>query len=273
MFARCALFANVLLWALVPAPAAASDAAPPVPDRYVTDTAGVLSASTAQQLDSELKAYETSTGHQVIVWIGQSTGGVPLEDWTAQTAHEWRIGRKKLDDGAVLFLFMRDRKVRIEVGYGLESHLTDAGSKRIIDRSIVPKLRSGDVNGAVSDGVHAMLTAIGSPAGGETPSNAGPGGFAIVAVILLMLIGYGIPFAIVVIAVIIIVRLVRKGGKTGSSEPGAATAGAVVAASAASTNAYISSSSNDDFSSSSSSSSDFSSGGGDFGGGGASGSW
>ena len=103
------------------------------------------------------------------MWIGQSTGDVPLETWTGQTADRWKIGRHGHDDGAVLFLFMQDHKVRIEVGYGLESALPDADAHRIIADDIVPRMKAGDTDGAVSSGVAAMLTTIAPSYKGVTP--------------------------------------------------------------------------------------------------------
>lgn len=150
--------ALVLAW---PIAAGAEDfKIPPTPDHYVTDNAGALSEATRSSLENELQAYEQATGHQVIVWIAQSTGDVPLETFTTETADRWKIGRHGKDDGAVLFVFMKDRKVRIEVGYGLEGSLTDADSYRIIQGAILPKMRSGDVDSAVSAGVAGMLTTI-----------------------------------------------------------------------------------------------------------------
>ncbi len=142
---------------------------PPTPDHYVTDNAGALSSSARASIENELRAYETATGHQVIVWIGQSTGDTPLETYTGQVADHWKIGRHGKDDGAVLFLFMQDRKVRIEVGYGLESSLTDADSYRIINDVVRPRMRAGDVDGAVASGVAAMLTTITPSYAGVTP--------------------------------------------------------------------------------------------------------
>src|SRR5438552_1802979 len=133
---------------------------PPRPTEYVTDNAGALSASTVQSLDAELKHYEDVTGHRVVVWIGQTTGDVPLEDWTIKAAETWKVGRKGKDDGAILFLFMQDHKIRIEVGYALEGALTDADSSRIINETIRPKMRASDVDGAVQDGVDRMLLTI-----------------------------------------------------------------------------------------------------------------
>jgi uncharacterized protein len=139
---------------------AAAVAVPPRPSDYVTDNAHVLSAAASRQIRDELQVYEQLTKHHVIVWIGQSTGDTPLEDWTVRAAEQWKVGRKGIDDGAILFLFMRDHKVRIEVGYGLESALTDAAAGLIIRHTIVPKLRSGDTDGAVAAGVDRILLTI-----------------------------------------------------------------------------------------------------------------
>lgn len=152
---------------------AAAVSVPPRPADYVTDNAGALRTSTAQSLDSELRTYEQTTGHHVIVWIGQSTGDTPLEDWTIRAAEQWKVGRKGADDGAILFLFMRDHKVRIEVGYGLESALTDASASMIVRDTIVPKLRAGDVDGAVQNGVDRMLLTI-TPSFADKLGHAAP---------------------------------------------------------------------------------------------------
>ena len=149
----------IAFWLALPA-MAADFKVPPTPDRYVTDNANALSSDASSSIENELKAYEHATGHQVIVWIGDTTGDVPLETWTTDTAHQWRIGRRGKDDGAILFLFMKDHHIRIEVGYGLESSLTDADSSRIINDIIRPKMRAGDTDGAVSAGVAAMLKTI-----------------------------------------------------------------------------------------------------------------
>jgi len=133
---------------------------PPAPTQHVTDTVDALSAPTRAAIEGDLRGFETQTGHQVIVWIGDTTGGVPLETWTSDTAERWKIGRKGKDDGAILFVFMRDHAVRIEVGYGLESKLTDAQSAQIIRDDILPAMRHGDVDGAVRGGVDHMLVVI-----------------------------------------------------------------------------------------------------------------
>ena len=96
----------------------------------------------------------------MIVWIGDTTGDVPLETLTVDAANAWKVGRKGKDDGAILFIFCKDHKARIEVGYGLESALTDADAHRIITDDIIPHMKANDPDGAVSSGVSAMLTTI-----------------------------------------------------------------------------------------------------------------
>ena len=134
--------------------------APPRPTTEVVDVDGVMSVDARTALENELEAFEAKTGHHVVVYIAQTTGDVPLEMWTAQTASAWKVGQKGKDDGAILFVFMRDHKVRIEVGYGLEGMLTDANSKQIIDTVIVPRMKNGATDAAISEGAAAMLVVI-----------------------------------------------------------------------------------------------------------------
>jgi uncharacterized protein len=154
--------------ALSAASLAAEPALPPAPRRWVTDTAGFLSEDARRSLDQRLEAYEHQTGHQVLVWIGRSTGEIPLEDFTVRAFKEWKPGRKGLDDGLVLFLLADDRKIRFEVGYGLEDRIPDLVASRIIREVIAPRIQAGDRDGAVKAGVQAALAAIeGRPVPGE----------------------------------------------------------------------------------------------------------
>lgn len=143
---------------------------PPAPTRWVTDNVGFMSTDAQTSLDNKLAAYQRSTGHQVIVWIGDSTGDDSLEDWTIHALEKWRVGRKNLDDGVILFIFASDRKMRIEVGYGLEASLPDAVASEIIRNDITPRLRAGDNDGAVTAGVDGILSAIGG--NGANPEQA-----------------------------------------------------------------------------------------------------
>jgi uncharacterized protein len=160
----------VLLAAMISLIRAAPNGTIPIPASpatWVTDNAGLLTSATRDSLDQQLAGYDRSTGHQVIVWIGTTTGDAPLEDWTIRAFTAWKVGRKGLDDGLALFIFTSDRKVRIEVGYGLEGTVTDAVASRIEREVIVPRLRAGDGDGAVTGGVQALLAAIGGAHGAQ----------------------------------------------------------------------------------------------------------
>jgi uncharacterized protein len=133
---------------------------PPAPTRWVTDNAGFLSPERRALLDQRLEAYEQRTGHQIIVWIGNTISGAPLDDWAVHTFEAWKVGRKKFDDGLVMFILAADRKIDIEVGYGLEGEVPDAIANRVIQEVMAPRLRAGDRDGAVQAGVEAILAAI-----------------------------------------------------------------------------------------------------------------
>ncbi|HEY0382045.1 MAG TPA: TPM domain-containing protein [Candidatus Elarobacter sp.] len=133
---------------------------PPSPTHWATDTTGFLTPETVDALDARLRAYESSSKHQVLVYVAPTTGATPTEDWTVRAFARWKVGRKGLDDGVVLFVFPADRKVRIEVGYGLEQAVPDATAARII-RDITPKLKAGQPDAAVTAGVDEILRAVG----------------------------------------------------------------------------------------------------------------
>lgn len=163
-------------------PLAAAPAAqvpiPPAPTRWATDTAGFLSPQALQAADRKLEDYERASGAQMLVWIGQTTGDTPLEDWTADAFRRWKVGRKGLDNGLVLFVFASDRKVRIEVGYGLEGNVPDIIASRILNDEVLPRIRAGDRDGAILGGVNALIAAAsGTPyatASPGTPAESGP---------------------------------------------------------------------------------------------------
>jgi uncharacterized protein len=136
---------------------------PPPPTRWVTDEVGFVSPAAQQRLDARLQGYERTSGHQILVWIGRTTQPAPTEDWTVRAFQAWRVGRKGIDDGLVLFIFTEDHKIRIEVGYGLEPVVTDAQASRVIREVIAPRIRAGDPDGAVQAGVEALTQLIGGP--------------------------------------------------------------------------------------------------------------
>lgn len=160
---------------LVPPPAAAQSGPriPPAPSRWATDEAGFLSRQAVAALDARLEAYERRTGHQLLVWIGRSLGeGASIEDWAVRTFEAWKVGRKGIDDGLVLFILAEDRRVRIEVGYGLEGQVPDIYAFRVIDNILLPGFREGRPDAAVDAAVTALMGYIGGDtgaAGGDEP--------------------------------------------------------------------------------------------------------
>ena len=140
-------------------PALADVAVPPLSGRVVDQT-GTLTAGDMAALTARLKELETRKGSQLAVLIVPTTAPESIEQYSIRVAEAWKIGRKKIDDGALLVIAKNDHKVRIEVGYGLEGALTDVTARRIIDESMVPKFRSGAFAGGISLGVEWIIAVI-----------------------------------------------------------------------------------------------------------------
>src|SRR5436309_401491 len=136
---------------------AAETPIPAAPTRWVTDTANFMSPAAASSLDLRLESYERSSGHQLIVYIAPTTGDAPIDDWAVRAFEKWKVGRKGIDDGLVLFIMAADRKLRFEVGYGLKDEVPDATAGRIINQFIVPRIQAGDRDGAVSAGIEQLI--------------------------------------------------------------------------------------------------------------------
>ncbi|HEY7111904.1 MAG TPA: TPM domain-containing protein [Thermoanaerobaculia bacterium] len=152
---------------------------PSKPARYVTDRAGVLGPGEPERLNEELAQFERDTSNQILVWIDKRIPeGFTLEDFTVRAAQKWGAGQKKTDNGAILFVFTEDRKVRVEVGYGLEGAIPDVIAHRIIDGQILPRFRQGDFAGGVRAGAEALMAAAkGEYKGtGRTNAERGPRG-------------------------------------------------------------------------------------------------
>jgi uncharacterized protein len=154
--ARASLLALLVCWAFA---AAADVAVPPLVGRVVDQTA-TLSSGDVASLQQTLKDFEARKGSQIAVLIVPTTAPETIEQYSLRVAEAWKIGRKKIDDGAIVVVAKDDRKLRIEVGYGLEGALTDVTSKRIIDEVITPKFRSGDFAGGISAGVDRIIRVI-----------------------------------------------------------------------------------------------------------------
>ena len=138
----------------------AAEVVPPAPAKYFNDYAGIVSSATAGVLNAKLEDFERTTSCQVVVAVfPRMQSDSSLEDYTHRLATAWKIGQKDRNNGVGLFVFMQERRMRIEVGYGLEGALPDALAKRIIEDEIKPFFKRGDYAGGLSAGVEAILKA------------------------------------------------------------------------------------------------------------------
>lgn len=151
-----------LLVALVALPVLAAPTFPKLTGRVV-DNANILSPATEQALTQKLEALETSTGRQLVVATLPSLQGYEIEDYGYQLGRAWGIGSEKTDDGALLIVAPAEKKVRIEVGYGLEPVLTDGLSSVIIQTAILPKFRDGDMEAGIVAGTDALIQQLSLP--------------------------------------------------------------------------------------------------------------
>jgi uncharacterized protein len=139
----------------------------------VVDEAGLLSPAERERLTGQLATHERATGQQVVIVTLRSLQGYPIEDFGYRLGRAWGIGEKGKNTGALLVVAPNERAVRIEVGYGLEGMLTDALSRSIIERDILPAFRQGQFARGIADGTSAMLLALGgtaaAPARGASP--------------------------------------------------------------------------------------------------------
>jgi uncharacterized protein len=133
---------------------------PPLEGR-VNDRAGLLPAEIKGELERKLAAYEAKTGHQVAVLTIPTLGGDPVEDFSMRVVEAWKLGRAQHDDGVLILVVPQDRKMRIEVGYGLEGVLPDAAAGRITREVMAPRFKQGDYAGGIVAAVDAVLGATG----------------------------------------------------------------------------------------------------------------
>ncbi|MES1148889.1 MAG: YgcG family protein, partial [Bradyrhizobium guangdongense] len=140
--------------------AAVAQVAVPQLTGRVVDQTGTLSSGDIASLTQKLKAFEDRKGSQIAVLIVPTTQLETIEQFSIRVADAWKIGRKKVDDGAILIVAKNDRHLRIEVGYGLEGVLTDVSSRRVIDEDIAPKFRSGDFAGGIVAGVDRIIRVV-----------------------------------------------------------------------------------------------------------------
>ena len=157
--ARVCLLA-LLLTGLTSIVAAHAEVAVPPLTQRVTDLTGTLDAQQARTLESQLAAFEKTKGAQLGVLIVPTTQPETIEQYSIRVVNDWRLGRKGVDDGALLLIAKDDRALRIEVGYGLEGVLPDAVANRIIDEIIVPQFKRGDFYAGIASGLSAMMRIV-----------------------------------------------------------------------------------------------------------------
>jgi uncharacterized protein len=153
---RAAAAAGLCLAALL----ARGDVAVPPLSARVIDLTGTLSGGAVNHIESELAGLEAKKGSQIAVLIVPTTQPEEIEQYGIRVADQWKLGRKGVDDGAILIVAKDDRRVRIEVGYGLEGALPDATANRILDETIKPHFKLGDYDGGVEAGVEQMISVV-----------------------------------------------------------------------------------------------------------------
>ncbi len=155
------LLALLFLWLAIGACfSARAEIAVPRLTGHVIDQTATLSQAEVSQLEQMLRDFEAKKGSQVAVLIVPTTEPEAIEQYSIRVAEAWKLGRKKVDDGAILLIAKNDRALRIEVGYGLEGALTDLASKRIISEIITPHFKQGDFNAGITAGVQQMMRVI-----------------------------------------------------------------------------------------------------------------
>lgn len=168
-------------------------AVPPLQAR-VTDLTGTLTSQQKADLEATLRTFEASKGSQIAVLMVPTTQPEALEQYSMRVAEKWKLGRKGIDDGALLLIAKDDRKLRIEVGYGLEGIMPDVIAKRIVSDTIAPYFRQGDYYGGIRAGVDRMIRTIEGeplppPHQQKSYSFSNIGDFLFVGVILIVIIG------------------------------------------------------------------------------------
>ena len=167
---------------------------PPAPTEWFTDKAGIVDSTQASQLNDKLAAFEQRSGAQFIIYVFPSLEDEALEDFTIRCAEKWKVGNKKYDNGLILFVFVKERKVRIEVGYGLEPTITDAFSKKVILEQIAPYFQQNNYNAGLNGAADAIIARIEkteppvAPVNQRGAQSAKPGGFDVFGLLVLLFV-------------------------------------------------------------------------------------
>ena len=144
---------------------------PPLSAR-VTDLTGTLDSAQRNQLEESLRAFEARNGAQLAVLLVPTTQPETIEQYSLRVAEAWKLGQKGKDNGLLVVVAKNDRKLRIEVGYGLEGDIPDAVARRVIDETISPRFKQGDFAGGLAAGTQRLIGLVEHTAGTEQPSEA-----------------------------------------------------------------------------------------------------
>jgi len=164
-------FAAVCIWLILATGVRSEETLPPAPQRHFNDYAEVVNATDAQQLDQRLAGYERETTNQFVVAIFKKLETqASLEDYALRVANAWKVGQAGKNNGVVLFVFIQDRKMRIQVGPGLTNKLPDAFCKRVLDEKLTPAFRRGEYAQGVRAAVDAVIHATEPKAADPPPT-------------------------------------------------------------------------------------------------------
>jgi uncharacterized protein len=160
----------------------------------VNDLANMIPGDARQRIEQKLAAFEQKTGAQVAVLTIPSLEGEPIEDFSLRVVEAWKLGKKGKDNGVLFLISKQDRRMRIEVGYGLEGDLTDLETSRIMDNVVAPYFRNGDFGGGIEKGVDSILASLEgqevvAPEGGGAEEVRSPGGNAFSGLVFALVIG------------------------------------------------------------------------------------
>jgi len=260
-----AIAAIALVIGLATSPTSAQDF--PALGGRVVDAAEVMSDEQVQALSAKLEALENATLQQFVVATVADLEGYDIADYGYRLGREWALGDAERNDGLMLLVAPNERKVRIEVGYGLEGTMTDAFSQQIIDQRIIPRFKAGDLPGGIVAGADAVIAHLTLPdaqaaqlvAEAEQSARSEDRGMSFAARMALLIVVILNPFLFFILPMIVFAKLFPKRYKKWKKRRG--KGGRIYSGSSRSYGGY------------SSGGSSYSGGGGSFGGGGASGSW
>jgi uncharacterized protein len=262
------------LVAFIPLLSQAAEVIPPKPNRYFNDYAGVVSKEAAQRFNEQLAQFERETSDQVVVAVfAKMQSDSDIADYTQRVAQAWGVGQKERRNGVVLFVFIQDRKMFIQVGYGLEGALPDATAFDITERHIKPLFRNGNYEAGLATGIDLICKAIRGEYKGsgktvaEQRGNDDALGYFYVAIVIFF--GVIVVWGLILVPLVNVVRGLLGYGYSGWGECTISSRGAGGAGDLSSGGGGGGESS----SGGGGESSDFNGGGGDFGGGGAGSSW